>query len=283
MAVAVNTISTPMLFKALEIGELDVNWLSTAGITVTVQPSQIMFSASHGVVGTVPVKLTHLLQLKQGKLTGLAKTSLQLLVKAKIAQLKKVSAGSGKTSDPPSVHSLDTAVTEPFTMQSGTALGMLKKTQEKASNESAPAAAETVGAFPAKYFPGTTPTSVDKVKLSLAPLVQLRNAEMMYQPVRGTSNDTRYFMVGAAMGLRVAARYKGSSLSVRIEGTKFALLKPKIEACGFTNLNAEYASMHLQVPDPVIAAKTLGAILLGLGVTLLTPMPNLQLIKDIAS
>ncbi len=39
----------------------------------------------------MPVKLTHLMQLKQGKLTGLAKASLQVLVKAKIAQLKKLS------------------------------------------------------------------------------------------------------------------------------------------------------------------------------------------------
>ena len=53
-------------------------------------------------------------------------------------------------------------------------------------------------------------------------------------------------------------------------------------ACGFTGLNADYASMHLQVVDPVIAAKALGAILLGLGVPMITPMPNLQLIKDIA-
>ena len=39
--------------------------------------------------------------------------------------------------------------------------------------------------------------------------------------------------------------------------------------------------MHLQVDTPVIAAKALGAILLGLGATIRTPLPNLRHIKGL--
>jgi hypothetical protein len=39
--------------------------------------------------------------------------------------------------------------------------------------------------------------------------------------------------------------------------------------------------MHLAVPDPVTASKALGAILLGLGVELVTPLPNLTSLKEV--
>ena len=69
---------------------------------------------------------------------------------------------------------------------------------------------------------------------------------------------------------------------MRIEGPDWTKHGPSIQACGFDNVQLAqgYASLHLHVGDPVIAGKALGAILLGLGVELQTPVPNLAVIKD---
>ena len=91
MAVAIKTMSGAELLKLLDINVDDENWLLSQSISVTVQATEIKFTAPSTSYGNVPVKLTHLMQLKQGKLTGLAKASLQVLMKAKIAQLKKLS------------------------------------------------------------------------------------------------------------------------------------------------------------------------------------------------
>jgi hypothetical protein len=275
MAVAIKTMSGAELLKLLDINVDDENWLLSQSISVTVQATEIKFTAPSTSYGNVPVKLTHLMQLKQGKLTGLAKASLQVLVKAKIAQLKKLSGVPQGLPPDLGPNLLDTAAEASgfVVKESGAAMDLLKKKQNVPS---------PIAGTMCEFFPGTSPLAVDKAKLANAPLVQLRDANMMYQPVKGTSQGTRYFLVGASTGLRIAARYKGASLSVRIEGPNFGQHKQQMLACGFTGLNADYASMHLQVVDPVIAAKALGAILLGLGVPMITPMPNLQLIKDIA-
>jgi hypothetical protein len=70
-------------------------------------------------------------------------------------------------------------------------------------------------------------------------------------------------------------------LSVRIEGPGLAKHQNAISEAGITiNAGKDYASVHLNVGgDMVLASKTLGAVLMGLGVTLDTPMPNLALIK----
>jgi hypothetical protein len=112
--------------------------------------------------------------------------------------------------------------------------------------------------------------------------VKLRDADKMYQPVRGTSAGSRYYMVGANKDIRVAARLQGGSLSVRIEGPGLTKLSPATIAAAGIGINPgkDYASVHLNVGgDMVLASKTLGAVLMGLGVSLETPMPNLALIN----
>ena len=106
---------------------------------------------------------------------------------------------------------------------------------------------------------------------------------MMYQPVRGTDGTSRYFVVAANKDLRVAARFINQQLSVRIEGPAWEKHAPSIAACGFDKVLKDkgYASLHLAVgPDTVLASKTLGAILLGLGIPMDTPLPSLSVIKE---
>jgi hypothetical protein len=131
----------------------------------------------------------------------------------------------------------------------------------------------------------TGPLQFDLVKMKTAPPVKLRDATMMYQPVSGSSPGSRYFVIAAGKGLRIGARYAQDSLSVRVEGKAFADYATKLTACGFTNVNANqaYASMHLTVPDGLLARKALGAILMGLGVALDTPLPSLEALKNLGA
>jgi hypothetical protein len=123
----------------------------------------------------------------------------------------------------------------------------------------------------------------DLNKLKTAVTAKLRDASKMYQPVRGTSAGSRYFVVGGNPDLRIAARLQDGTLSIRIEGPAWKKHQSSLQGVGFDmHLDAkDYASVHLSVGDNmVLANKTLGAVLLGLGVQLETPLPNLKFIKE---
>lgn len=120
----------------------------------------------------------------------------------------------------------------------------------------------------------------DISKMKTAPLVKLRDADKMYQPVHGTSGGSRYYVVAGNDDLRVAARYQGGTLSVRVEGPKLQIHLKAITAGGLgVKAGKDYASVHLEVDSDQLAAKTLGAVLMGLGVPLDTALPNLNVIK----
>jgi hypothetical protein len=135
---------------------------------------------------------------------------------------------------------------------------------------------------PAQIAGGKWPM-FDPKKLKIAPLIKLRDATHMYQPVSGTSHGSRYFLVAANDGVRVAARLAGGTLSVRIEGDAWKQHQAAILACGFDNHGAakDYTSLHVTVGDnSVLANKTLGAILTGLGIPFETPIPNVKVIGE---
>jgi hypothetical protein len=122
----------------------------------------------------------------------------------------------------------------------------------------------------------------DLDELKSAATVKLRDAKKMYQPVRGTSAGTRYFVVAGNEDLRIAARHKDGTLSVRIEGPGWTKHQDPMQSVGFDlHLDGkDYASLHLNVgDDSVLANKTLGAVLLGPGLQMQTPRPSLAVIK----
>lgn len=126
---------------------------------------------------------------------------------------------------------------------------------------------------------------VSQLHMSKAEPVKLRDATFMYQPVKGSSAGSRYFLVGGNDGIRIGARYKGKTLTVRIEGPDFDTYVSKFQSMGFSNAATGngYGSMHLDVSNDLIAAKALGAILVGLGLPLETPIPSLSIIKGMGS
>ena len=125
--------------------------------------------------------------------------------------------------------------------------------------------------------------SFDPLKMKTAPLVKLRDATAMYQPVHGTSHGSRYYVVGGSADVRIAARLQGGTLSIRIEGNGWKAHQASIIACGFDNHGAakDYTSLHVVVGNnTVLANKTLGAVLTGLGIPLDTPVPNAKLLAE---
>jgi len=103
------------------------------------------------------------------------------------------------------------------------------------------------------------------------PVINLGEATMLYQPVKATSEDSVYHVVGLYQGLNLAARIqKSGGISIRAEGSNLKGAKSALEAVGMS-VKSKYASMHLHTGDSVLQCKTLGAILLGLDMPMLAP------------
>jgi hypothetical protein len=133
-----------------------------------------------------------------------------------------------------------------------------------------------------KKAEGITWGSYDITKLTTGPRVKLFDAKCMYQPVSGTSSTSRYYLVAGNDEVRVAARYASTGLSIRIEGPKFDKNKAAMIELGLKvqeSSGTPYASLHLSLNNDLLAAKTLGAILLGLGFKYDTPFPDIKSIK----
>jgi hypothetical protein len=107
------------------------------------------------------------------------------------------------------------------------------------------------------------------------PVVKLRNATKMYQLVGGSEGSSRYVVVAMTDELKVAARHRNSMLSLRVEGPGIAKHKARLTQAGFSKFGTDYASVHLATSgDKLLAAKALGAVLLGLQMNLSTPWPD---------
>lgn len=130
----------------------------------------------------------------------------------------------------------------------------------------------------APFFPNDQLTTAEPVKLSAA--------TQMYQPTRGTGASSRYFVVGISDECKVSARIKGVSVSIRVEG-------PAVKKTAFSNAmksvglspgkGGEYASMHVEAPDPVTAQKAVGSVLSALPVQWKTPMPSVGHLQGLGS
>jgi hypothetical protein len=111
-------------------------------------------------------------------------------------------------------------------------------------------------------------------------VVPLREATKMYQKVRGTSSGSVYIVVALNDSLRVAARIIGTNLAVRVEPAGSNSFHPvdinRLKAQSL-DYKQTYASGHFEC-GKVSAARTLGAILVGLGIVFDTPLPSVELV-----
>ena len=263
MAITVkNSMSGLGAIKKIGIPQSLFDWLMATSVEVQLTASQFKFMLYGQEIETVPVTLNDLQKLNEGTLPTATKLVLSQKLTSAIANLQVFPATADLT--PPPVKTLDKLPPLP-----GVPTHPFGEDFVPPAPQPNPVAATVAWA------------SFDLKKLKTAPVVLLREADQMYQPVGGTSGGSRYFVVAGADGIRVAARYTHKSLSIRVEGKKLTSYSSNLALAGLDlKKNAEYSSIHLEVSDDVLAAKTLGAILLGLGVPFETPFPNINLIKD---
>lgn len=268
MAVSVKMTNGIAALKKLGLDESFLKALE-ASVDVKLTAAAFEFKVNGKPAGVAPVTLDQLMALNAGSLPNAEKEKLKHKVKAVAASALALSIDVGiqqiKESDL-TVMAVDLAQKHPDApvVKAKGALGklpILKKPQPE----------KVASAWPL----------FDLKSLKTAPMVKLRDATMMYQPVFGTSKGSRYFLVGANSEVKIAARLSGSSLSVRIEGPGWKKYKGNVELAGFSTVSSEkdYASVHLDVGnDKVMAAKTLGAVIMGLGLKLETPIPDLSVV-----
>ncbi len=142
--------------------------------------------------------------------------------------------------------------------------------------------AEKVAQIAEQY--NASPETVQKIKNGgwgessdlTTPPVLLSEATKLYQPVRGTSSGSIYFVVALGEDVKVAARMSKSKMSVRVESSDKKLLKDLVDY-GYTsgNVDSGYVSIHLTPNnDETVATKTLMSLLGGLVGRIETPLPN---------
>lgn len=103
--------------------------------------------------------------------------------------------------------------------------------------------------------------------------VKLAKATALHQPVRGSSADSRYFVVAMDDNVKVAARLKASgesgpmAVSIRVEGAGLDDVDANLKALGFKR-SGEYASIHVNSDGggKLLALKSLGALVSCIGV-----------------
>lgn len=254
--------------KKIGIPQVLFDWLHGSGIGVKLSATKFQFLVALKDGGdplefSVPVTLDQLQKLNAGTLSSLDKIKIGKELSNAIQIIKDDYSDLIAVGDP----SMDIKV--------GAAVGAMGNLPPlKQGVSKTPAPGQQKPASVGKW------SSFDLSKMKTAPVTQLRYADKMYQPVMGTSPGSRYYVVAGSDDLRVAARYSSGTLSVRIEGPKLQQHTASIKAGGFeVKSGKEYASVHLSVDTDQLAAKTLGAILMGLGVPLETTLPNLNIIK----
>jgi hypothetical protein len=237
-------------FKALELLAIPpekIKALLAANVVVHIGPVAMKLVQGGEVLASVPVKQSFIKLLLEGKIGSSTAATLKAMTSKAVNDVLAGLSGSSETK--PDV------LAQPF---------------------------KTWGAKqkpPAMPHPVPVSNVGDEITaeqmLTLEP-VPLSTAVRLYQPVRGTTHSSRYFLVAAASDLRVAARYKNNTLSVRIVG-KLDDYKARIVGLGLDVVTGkDYVSIHLKVEDVVIAAKVLGAIIGGLMADLTTLPPNIM-------
>lgn len=278
MALSIKSLNGMNAIKKLGVDADAVAWLEAAPIKVALNAKEFVFSLPENVNGgqvfTVAAPLSNMQKLAMGTLPESAKLTIRLNIEQTIDHIR-LTYGDDLVALPTS------AVAEAQQANLMKPVSTLTKLPPLKANLSDETVAELSAIADAPKKKGMW-LPFPEEQMTKAPLIKLRDANQMYQPVLGTSAGSRYYVVAANADIRVAARYLPGKLSVRIEGTGLAKYQKAISGAGIdVHSGKDYASVHLQVgTDPVLANKTLGAVLLGLGIELDTPFPQLQKIAN---
>lgn len=106
-------------------------------------------------------------------------------------------------------------------------------------------------------------------------VVKLSQANRLYAPVAGSDGGSRYHVIGISPKVNVAARIKGVSVSVRLEGV--GLTESLATKAGLKYSAGSHASLHIKA-SPTDVKRVIGAILCDLGLDYQTKTPKLDLL-----
>lgn len=285
MAISIKSLNGMSAIKKIGIPQALFDWLETAPIKVALNAKEFVFTLPnelpHSMKGasfTVPVDLSHMQKLSMGQMPLPAKLALGQALADTLGQIKDEYGDLLEGIDPSEVIAANKAPPKPSTLgklpplPAGNVADLSPSTKAKLVEMTEEQKAISAGKKTGMWLP------FPEEKMKTAPLTKLRDANQMYQPVLGTSAGSRYYLVAANKDIRVAARYMPHKLSIRIEGPGIGKYGKAIQQAGLDlHHGKDYASIHLDVgSDLTMANKTLGAILLGLGVPLETPFPELK-------
>lgn len=238
------------VLKAFGIGQTTLNKLQSVGVTIDINSTLITFSYPQtNSIASVPIKSGVVSLAVAGDLGPASKQAIAYKIASAInktiSHIDKFD-GSGSQDDP-------------FTEKALPSKTLKHKLKEK---------------LEANYDEGDNDPQAMKYEKS--GVLKLKDATELYQSVGGTSPGAVYHSVAICTDLKIAARYKNKTLSVRFEGDIKKYKSNLVEAgIGVPN-SKPYASMHLDIGDKVLAQKALGAIIVGLGVPFTTSVPVLD-------
>lgn len=244
------------LMKALSVDEGLLQWLGASGYDTQLTPTGLtVLNPETGVLTTVAtLNVQAIIAIKKGTLPDDQAMKLKTAITAGILAVQ-MEKDQPKPKNP--------AALKP------SILGKLPDLPKAGTLAQAP----SVQVWP--EFPAGAMTT--------APRVKLRDAEKMYQPVFGSSEDSRYYLIAGRADLKIAARWAAPTLSIRIEGKglynyKTAIMEAGLDSKGL-GPNSDYTSMHLECGSEVVARKALGALLVGTNIVFGTPYPQLSVIS----
>jgi hypothetical protein len=122
-----------------------------------------------------------------------------------------------------------------------------------------------------------------KPSINDAPIA-LRDANMIYQRVNGTSGGSIYVVVAITQDskVKVAARVHGDNLSVRVEGEMVDAVRNAFKSQGL-DFKKEYMSGHYTCNVNVNPNRVIGAILMGSGLEYSTPLPSMERVRKLCA
>jgi len=125
-------------------------------------------------------------------------------------------------------------------------------------------------------------SAVTKTQTKTGKRLHLKDATRLYAPIQGTDESSRYVLVAATEDTRVAARWKGGSLSIRLE-TTIPGISQTLQMNGFSQKKQGHWSLHVSSESALMIWRSLGSILFGLGLEWKTSPPKRDRLEGVGT
>jgi hypothetical protein len=122
-----------------------------------------------------------------------------------------------------------------------------------------------------KHYPLT------ETQMKVTAPIPLADAEGLYRPVRGSSPGTIYHLIGVWPTMKMAARLKDSSVSLRVEGKPNPAQSKALKELGFDQKGDYWSSHSLKVANLTVVQRYVGCIIASLEGSIM-PAPDMALL-----